>query len=304
MTFQQFAGNRNLLETLQQMIAAERLPHAILLEGEEGLGKFTLASLIAKAAVCRGENAPCEKCGDCHLADIGNHPDISVIEPDGKLIKVDAVREVIRAAFVKPSQAKRKVFIFRGAEKMNEAGQNALLKTLEEPPQSVIFILLAESSASLLPTVISRCTSFSLSAPAFSEGVKRLVELGLEKDAAEERLTAAMGNIGKALALNKTKADKVSAEEFLQKIAEKDSYSALLLLKKLEKDRNGALIFFQKLQTLILNERRSVALGRSTLRFSGEYLIFAEEVVRKALEQTNINGNLSLVFHTLCYKLK
>lgn len=304
MTFQQFAGNRNLLETLQQMIAAERLPHAIILEGEEGLGKFTLACLLAKAAVCRGENAPCDSCGDCHLADIGNHPDISVIQPEDNIIKIDTVREVIRDSYIKPSQAKRKVFIIRGADRMNEAGQNAILKTLEEPPQSVVFILLAESASALLDTVISRCTLFSLAAPPFAEGVKRLIELGLDTEAAEARLAAASGNIGKALALSKAKTEKASPAEFIRLIAVKDSYSALLLLKKLEKDRGGTAIFFEKLLSLILSERRDQALGKGSFSLSGEYLAFFEKAVREAAEHNRINGNLSLIFHTLCLKLQ
>lgn len=303
MGFELFAGNEKTINTLQQMISAGRLPHAMLLEGDEGLGKFTLASIIAAAAVCGKENAPCGSCGNCHLAEIGNHPDITIIAPEGKLIKVDTVREVINAAYIKPSQAQKKVFIFKDAHRMNEAGQNALLKTLEEPPQSVIFILLAESSAALLPTVISRCTLFSLSPPDKKSGIEILCKMGFSEEEAAQRLMAAAGNIGRAAA-EKAKKSKISPQEFIELIAAGDSYSALLLLRKLEKDRTQATLFFEELHTCLLQARRNEALGMGDFSLSAEYLRFMTIEADKAADALKKNGNLSLIFHTLCLNLR
>ena len=303
MGFELFAGNEKIVGTLQQMIWAGRLPHAILLEGDEGLGKFTLASIIAQAAVCSKADAPCGSCGNCHLAEIGNHPDITVIAPKGKLIRVDDVREVVSSAYIKPSQAQKKVFIFKDAHRMNEPAQNALLKTLEEPPQSVIFILLAQSSASLLPTIISRCTLFSLSPPPKESGIEALKKMGFAAEEAEKRLEAAAGNIGRAAA-EKAKKSKIDPAEFIDLIAHGDAYSALLLLKKLEKDRNQASLFFEDLHTCLLQARRNAALGKGDLPLSAEYLKYMTDEADKAAEALRKNGNLSLIFHSLCLNLR
>lgn len=304
MGFERLAGNQKIKDTLQQMICAGRLPHAILLEGEDGLGKSTLAGIIAAAAVCRGENKPCGICHDCHLAQIGNHPDVTLIEPDGTQIKVDTVREIIAEAQLKPSQAARKVFIFKKANAMNEAGQNALLKTLEEPPGSAVFILLVESVSSLLDTIISRCVCFSLAAPPLEEGIKILEENGIEKAEAEARLERNGGNIGRAIA-NKSVSLKVDPEEFINCIARDDAYSALLLLKVYDnkKYRNEVVLFFDAVITALLTARRAEALGRGYLGLSGEYIEHMLEAVGTARENCLKNGNLSLIFHTLCYTL-
>ena len=302
MGFEQFAGNQRIIDTLRQMTACGRLPHAILLEGDEGLGKFTLAKIIAKAAVCGKDASPCDNCHNCHLADIGNHPDIIITQPDGKHIKVDTVRELIEKAYLKPSQAQKKVFIIKDAAAMKDAGQNALLKTLEEPPAGVIFILLAESAAALLPTVVSRCTVFTLSAPDTNSALEVMQRLGFEKEEALQRLDETAGNIGRA-ATKKGKKSKISPAEFIELIAKGDAYAALLLLKKLEKDRNGALTFFEQLHTYLLTARKAEALGRGFSGLSGEYMRYISKAAEEAEESTLRGGNLTLIFHTLCLKI-
>lgn len=299
--FDGFFGNEKTVSTLRQMIAAGRLPHAVILEGEEGLGKRTLAGIIAKAAVCGEKNAPCGKCRACHLADVGSHPDITVLAPEGKQITVGAVRETVQSAYVLPSQGSRKVFIIQNTEAINEAGQNALLKTLEEPPEGVIFLLLCSSKSALLETVVSRCTVFSLSAPKIAEGVEAMVKTGIDPAAAEAALERTAGNIGRALNDIKGTADKVNAAEFLDLALEGKAYECLLLLKKLEKDRNGALLFFTKLHTLLLTERRLSALKGDSRR--EKYLRFMTQEVETAAENCRKNANLSLLFHNLCLKL-
>lgn len=299
--FGSFLGNERTLSALQQMLAAGRLPHAVLLEGEEGLGKLTLARIIAKALVCGEADPPCGKCGNCHLADIGSHPDITVVENGGKQITVGQVREAVQNAFVRPNQAKRRVFIFTGAESINEAGQNAILKTLEEPPEGVHFLLLCSSKSALLETVVSRCTVFSLIPPALSDGVRVLTAMGFEKDAAESALEQTAGNIGQAAARLSGDDDKVKADTLFELFCSGDTYGALLLLKKLERNRSAANILFEKLALRVLCERRNAALDGDSqkelyLRFMGAEVENAAECVRK-------NGNLSLIFHNLCLKL-
>jgi DNA polymerase-3 subunit delta' len=95
-------GNLRICNMLNSMIQNRRIPHAILIEGEEGLGKKTLAQFIAKACLCSSEVRPCDECKTCHLVEVGSHPDFQVIVPDGTQIKVDQVRELRVEAFLTP----------------------------------------------------------------------------------------------------------------------------------------------------------------------------------------------------------
>ena len=160
-----FSSKNNKAHFLaQSFINANRIPHAIMIEGENHTESLDLAQYIASAAVCDKSNAPCGNCNNCHLAQVGSHPDIAYIKTlDGKkFLSVAQIRELRADAFVKAHQASHRVFIIEDAHRMNEQAQNALLKILEEPPKNVVFILLVPSKTMLLDTIISRCVLISL----------------------------------------------------------------------------------------------------------------------------------------------
>ncbi len=125
-----FSDNGVLKNEVENIISTKRIPHAILIESDGSNDRFILAKYIAKAAVCSGDKKPCDICNDCHLADVGTHPDISVtdLEDAKKNISVSQIRQLRSNAFVKAHSAKNRVFIIKRAEKMNEQAQNALLK--------------------------------------------------------------------------------------------------------------------------------------------------------------------------------
>lgn len=156
--------NQKVSSVVNGFISSRRIPHAIMIEGENSGANLELANYIASASVCNSDNAPCGACQNCHLADIDSHPDIAVINPlEGKkFLSVDQIRELRAEAFVKPHQAANRVFIIEDASRMNPQAQNALLKVLEEPPKNVVFILLVPSKTMLLDTIISRCVLLSL----------------------------------------------------------------------------------------------------------------------------------------------
>ncbi len=151
---------------------ARRLSHAYILASPNRAECLNLAGQIAAAAVCqREEDAPCGQCRACRKAQNGIHPDILHVQREvgskGELkgfLTVDRIREMTADAYVLPNEAARKVYILDEADKMNPQAQNALLKTLEEPPAGVIFLLCVESAGLLLPTVRSRCVELSSNA--------------------------------------------------------------------------------------------------------------------------------------------
>ena len=182
------AGCDRLKNSVCTLLSSNRLPHAIIIEGDIGTGKRTLARYIAKAFVCKEGSLPCGNCRACHLADVGSHPDIEWIAPEEKKksVAVDKIRSLREMSYTAALSANGRVFIIEKADTMNAASQNSLLKVLEDPPSNVLFILISESSARLLETVVSRCVVFSLFAPNTEVGLKILAERGFAFDLAEK----------------------------------------------------------------------------------------------------------------------
>ncbi|MBQ7128620.1 MAG: hypothetical protein IJO19_01365 [Clostridia bacterium] len=148
-----------LFERIRLLSAKNSLPHAVIFEGERAK---EFSDFFAKTSVCEGENKPCGICRHCIKAEKGVHPDIIQLEPVGvsKNYKVDFVRNIKSDAFVLPNEAEIKVYIFNEADNISEISQNALLKVIEEPPKSVIFIINCKEKSNLLDTIISRATIF------------------------------------------------------------------------------------------------------------------------------------------------
>ena len=152
-------GNENLKNFITRPGAS---PHAILIEGKEGSGKSLAALLSACALSCEAPDRPCLDCESCRKILSGGTPDVQTVttETGKKFISVDAIRRVRTDAYNSPVELPVRVYIIDRADRMNTPAQNAFLKVLEEPPAHARFILTADSSAPLLPTVISRCTLF------------------------------------------------------------------------------------------------------------------------------------------------
>lgn len=236
MPFSDFHGNLETVTRLREMIARARLPHAVILAGPRGAGKYTLAQMAAKAMNCLEqprENGLAEFCGRCSnctriaQADdfearfheaveareglketdkkdtrvfVQTHPDVLIIpaDPPQMMIKVGQVRHVIDTIYYKPGEGRERVFIFTCTAFIREA-ENALLKVLEEPPEFATIFLLAENPGELLPTIRSRCVTLTLGALPVAEIEKYLArrpELAAKQRALIARL--AEGAIGRA----------------------------------------------------------------------------------------------------------
>ena len=297
-------GNDKLCNTVQNFINEKRIPHAILIEGDFGTGKHTLASYLSKAIVCESVPAPCDSCNHCHLANISSHPDITVVAPvDGKKsIIIDQIRELRDQAIIRPHQAKKRVFVIDRADTMNAHSQNALLKVLEEPPLTVMFILIAESKSALLDTIISRCVTLSLMAPEFSVALDYLKsKTNFKEDLIREALTLEKNNIGRALnSLNGVSSSNTeeSAKEFLEYALNSDRYTMLKITAAYSKNRIEADAFIKDLKFLIAKKIRLNPNSTVAKPLFSFYSVLSEFEASLA---TNIN--LNLLFCNLTSKI-
>ena len=199
MRFPSLAGNDNLKRAFSKEHFLDS--GAIILSGPDGSGKRTAARDIAMGLLCTGSPAPCGSCGACIRMKAGSHPDYELLNNEGAEIKVDMVRALRARSFIRPSEARCKVFVLCAADKMNVQSQNALLKVLEEPA-STVFILLCENSESLLPTVRSRSMHYRLE-PLKEELLVRLLSQrfpAADSRQLQEAAAASGGFLGTAIA--------------------------------------------------------------------------------------------------------
>ena len=163
--FSEFPISPAAAQLIEAAVRADRLPHAVILEGGSENDRLTLARRLAQALLCRGEDRPCGACSDCRKALHGVHPDLTecLAQPgDADSLKVDAIRQIRADAFIFPNESDRRVFLLHNMQLSSEAAQNALLKILEEPPEYVRFLLTCPSASALLPTILSRACVYSL----------------------------------------------------------------------------------------------------------------------------------------------
>lgn len=179
-------GNRAQTARLIAASDADRMHHAYLLEGPEGVGKATFALWLARYTNCTSASRPCGTCRSCHLMLSGTHPDLVVVVPDPdratRVITVDQAHQLIRALQLQRHSARRRFVILDPVDALNDESANALLKTLEEPPQGTQFMLVTARVAALLPTIRSRTQRVRFGPVPEAELADWLVARGLDAD--------------------------------------------------------------------------------------------------------------------------
>jgi DNA polymerase-3 subunit delta' len=286
MPFSEVIAQERALSSLRSALRRGTLHHAYLFGGPEGVGKARVARLLAQAANCDGgqpgpggyREDPCGKCASCHKIEKGIHPDVTVLSEERVMVKagrweaksgrspsrdivVDQVRDLVdHRLALRRFEGRRRFVVIDPADAMNPQAQNALLKTLEEPPEETTLVLVASSPDSLLPTIRSRCLRVPFAPIPADALAARLVAEGHAADRA--RLAAAIsgGSLGRALALDDEElGERREAVERVAALAPGDPMGWLSLAREEGEKREAA----EALCELLLVWLRDVAVAQA-----------------------------------------
>ncbi len=317
MRFQDVIGQEKITGHLQNAIRMGKVSHAYIIQGEAGSGKKMLADIFATALQCEeGGIEPCGHCQSCKQAASGNHPDIRRITHEKATIGVDDIRlQLNNEIMVKPYSRPYKVYIIDEAEKMTEQAQNAMLKTIEEPPEYAVILLLTVNAKLLLPTILSRCILLNMRPVARTQITKLLTEHhGIAGYMADIAADFADGIPGKAINYARSTEFVEQKEDVLRVLRRLDQTTAEELYKKV-KEWSGRKQEIPDLLSLMNLWFRDVLVVKSTkgagrpvfreeereLSRQAENYSYAElESCLKAIEETrdrltaNVNTEVSL----------
>ncbi len=237
--FDDIIGQPQIVEHFKTAVREDKISHAYIICGERYSGKEFIAKIFAAAALCESDSdRPCDNCKSCVQAFSNNNPDIiKVTHEKPNIIGVDDIRENVNNDIsIKPYAGRRKIYIINEAEKMNPQAQNALLKTLEEPPAYAVIILLTTNLEELLPTIRSRCVVLNMRPVPDKDVKKYLMEYEQIPDYKADICVAfARGNLGKAKLLAKNEEfDEIREEagHLMKHIREMEIYELTQAVKR------------------------------------------------------------------------
>lgn len=324
--YQNIIGHEDVIQYFRRTMESKNISHSYLIEGNQGIGKTLLAKTFAKTLLCEEKDVinPCNKCTSCIMMESGNNPDYLEVYSEKASIGVDDIREqVVEKMDIKPYRSPYKIFIIPEAERMTLQAQNALLKTIEEPPSYGIVILLTKNPSKIITTVHSRCARIrALPIPALT--IQEYIRDNYELEAWQGALYAdfADGSIGQVkemlegddfwdlrqksidYILRLQEADLIQLYDLVEEL-DKDRenlaqildfwiiwYRDILMYKVLENENN---IFYKDFKDLILDRSKELTYNRINNSFNA--IITAKDRLSK-------NINVMLIIENLLLEIK
>lgn len=315
-------GHDWAVSQLRKSLANERVRHAYLIVGTDSIGKNTLAHAFASALNCTLPDAagrPCGECRSCKLIASGSHPDMLYPEFDSGTgaLKIEAIRTVMRGIAMKPFEARYRIAIFQDFDHAQPRAQDALLKTLEEPPPNALLILLAPSTESLLSTITSRSQVLALR-PVALHTIRDILQqhYGADFERAEMLARLSGGRLGwaiRALQDESLLAQRDEALKLLEDCLQRPRAGRFEIAEALGKDKQALTLLLELWQTywrdlLLLregsrvapaNSDRMIPLQQHTIYFSADDILNALKATRSLLEQIQYNINLRLALEVM-----
>ncbi len=291
--FQDIIGHEQIIEHLQNAITMDKVSHAYILNGPDKSGKKMLAEAFAMTLQCeKKQKYPCLECHSCKQAVSHNQPDIIYVQHEKpNTLSVDDIRSQLnRDIAVKPYSSPYKIYIVDEAEKMNVQAQNALLKTIEEPPAYAVILLLTNNADAFLPTIRSRCVTLNLKVVPDPVIRKYLMEQrGVPDYQADVCVAFAQGNVGKAIALASSEDFnelKSAAVQLMKRMKEIELYELTEAVKQISQFKLQINDYFD----IMMIWYRDILLYKATLDVND--LIFKDEIydIKKQASKSSYNG--------------
>jgi len=323
--FEDIKGNVQIIKNLRNAIIKQKISHAYIFDGEKGLGKKTISKTFAKTLLClENKDTPCNKCSSCIKFDVDNNPDIIYIKSDKKSISIETIRdEINNEVIIRPYQYRYKIFIIEDADTMTIQAQNALLKTIEEPPKYAIFLLLSNNYNNFLVTILSRCIILKLKPVGFETTKQYLLENNdISEDKAYTLALYSQGNIGKAIEFSKSEEFITMREDIIKITLDLDHVDLMGIYKMIPifeqykeniqqcldimyiiyrdcavlKDQNDNYNIIQKdkIDTIIKISEVNILSS----------LIKKAEIIFNAKRQLKLNANFQMVIEVMLLKIK
>lgn len=293
------------------------MPHALIFAGPEGVGKMLTAGVLSAALLCDSATKPCGQCPSCRQFAQNNHPDFSLIRPEGSSIRLEQIRALQHQVSLVPYLGNRRVVVIENSDKMTTQAANSLLKVLEEPPGHAVFVLVTAKRQMLLDTIISRCLTVWFQAQPWQELLAALVAKGYPAREAEVAVRLGNGKMGTALSLLEPDGLRVRDQAFTLVTALTDTSGQALwtLPEELEKHtrqdvlellhyvtlllRDILVYRVNREQSLLFNIDLSGQLAEQALYWEEAVLLAAFGQIRQAERALTGNGNIRLVLEAL-----
>lgn len=281
MGFENLIGNEKAKQTLTKTINSNNILHSYIFVGIEGIGKKLFAEDFAKAILCIDEKKYCNNCKSCMEFNSNNHPDFMKIEQlkDSKNVKIEQIRFMQEKIAEKPIISTKKVYIIDNADTMTIEAQNCLLKTLEEPPEYAVIILIVTNESKLLNTIKSRCIKIPFEAIS-DEELRNYIEKNISIDVTSNMISMCGGSIGKAKCIEERKDVYTDLEEVVNNICTKDLIDVLNKSEILYKSKDNIQELLDYINIILYNKK--------DIRYIN-CIQLVEETKRRILQNSNFD---------------
>lgn len=290
MKYTDIIGNAEIKEYLLKSIKSKNVLHSYLFLGTAGIGKKIIAKEFAKQILCIEEKENCN-CKSCLCFESNNHPDFTIINESGENIKIEDIRKITEKVIEKPIISSKKVYIINDCEKMTREAQNCLLKTLEEPPEFIVIILISSNENLILNTIKSRCMKLQFKNILEEDLKKYAIEKLGYNDISENILKTFGGSISKAIELKDNKEKYLNIDNLVHNLEKKDMID-IILESKILYDKDNITEILDYLIVCLYSKAKENA----------KY-IFCIEEVNKAMNNLRGNANFDMTLDTMLFNM-
>ena len=255
--FNNIIGNNECKAILRNLIINNNISHSYIFSGPSGVGKFLFAKEFAKSILCTNQNLekrPCDECKSCESMDDNNNPDLLIIDEENGSIRNEQIKKIVSDVFEKPILSSKKVYIINNSENMTREAQNSLLKTLEEPPEHTIIILISNNENLLLNTIKSRCFKINFNSLTDNELMQYFKESNIDID--EQFLQIFEGSIEKALVIMQNVDLYTTVTSLFKDLNEKNELEVLQVKDIIFNDKENIFTILNLIDVILYNKSK------------------------------------------------